>query len=363
MLPCAELSHNEQTIGRLQTCIDGLCDSETWPFLRQPLSHQACMPTLAEIEREFEQASTLNFQPPEIPRPRSSERIFLHIFSGRRREGDLQFYMEKLFDQFCPDGTILCVVSVDLMINQQWGNVRLQATQQFWLQGLRAGWVCGALCGPPCETWSQARHVQEVPHTMRGPRPLRDSDNLWGFDSLNLREAQQVAIGNELLLFTIELLYALACAAGFGVIEHPKEPDDPAKPSIWRLAIMKLLVQFPGVEVIDLAQGLLGAHSLKPTRLLALNLPMLRGHLRAHQVTPDLPKRSAIGKADDGTWRTSPLKEYPPAMNMALAKSFCQWFHDHASCTDFFMDPSFLQRCRAMTCRTFGDFIGPDFGG
>jgi len=357
----ADLHLNGKVKNTIHQELERICDPETWQFLRDPLSAPVSTPKLCEIEKEFEETD-LHFPQTAVPRPCSQERIFLHFFSGRRRAGDLQFYMEQLFDQLCPDGTLLCVVSVDLVINQQWGNVRLKATQDFWLQGVRAGWVCGALCGPPCETWSQARHVPDVRRPERGPRPLRDRDNLWGYESLSLREAQQVATGNELLLFSFEILYALACIAGFGVLEHPKEPEDLEKPSIWRLAILKLLQQFPGVDIIDLSQGLWGAHSPKPTRLLTLNLPSLRGILRAHQVTSDPPRRSAIGKAEDGSWRTAPLKEYPPALNRALATAFCQWFHLHP-CTDLVMDPGFLEKCRAMDCRTFGTHFGPDYGG
>ena len=209
--------------------------------------------------------------------------------------------MEKVFDSICPDGSILCVVSLDLVIDAEFGDVRRPSTQAFWKQGIAAGWVLGALCGPPCETWSQARFVEDPLHPGRGPRPLRDREHLWGFDSMSLREAQQVATGNELLLFAIELLFALACMDGFGLLEHPQEPEDPSRPSIWHLAVLQLLGRFSGVEIIDLAQGLLGASSPKPTRLLALNLPDLKTHLRMHHVTQDLPKRSAIGRSEDGS--------------------------------------------------------------
>ena len=140
------------------------------------------------------------------------------------------------------------------------------------------------------------------------------------------------------------------------------EPEDAEKPSIWRLAILRLLMQFKGVDVIDLAQGLLGAHSPKPTRLLALNLPLLRARLREHHITSELLKRSAIGKTAEGVWRTAPLKEYPPSMNRALAATFCTWFRDHPS-SDVTMDPDFLSMCRAMISCTFGTIIGPDYGG
>lgn len=142
-------------------------------------------------------------------------------------------------------------------------------------------------------------------------------------------------------------------------MEHPQEPEDESRPSIWRLAITKLLMRFSNVECIDLAQGLLGAWSPKPTRLLALNLPTLKMQLRAHQISKELPRRSAIGTGEDGAWKTSPLKEYPPAMNRALAVSFCQWFQTHPICPNFGMDPG----CCSMIHRVFGATIGPDYGG
>ena len=145
---------------------------------------------------------------------------------------------------------------------------------------------------------------------------------VWGFESLSLKEAHQVAVGNELLPFSISMLYALAITHGFGVLEHPKEPEDITRPSIWRLPIVIALMGLPAVERIELSQGLWGAVTPKPTCFLAVNLPGLARELRKHRVTKDLPKRSAIGHDATGTWRTAPLKEYPPALNRALASTF-----------------------------------------
>ena len=94
-----------------------------------------------------------------------------------------------------------------------------------------------------------------------------------------------------------------------------------------------------------------------------INLPDLKYHLRQHHVTPDLPKRSAIGRDSDGTWRTAPLKEYPPAMNRAFACAFCHWFQRHPFCSDHRVGSNFLTKCRSMVVRAFGKVIGPDFGG
>ena len=152
-------------------------------------------------------------------------------------------------------------------------------------------------------------------------------------------------------------LTALACS------NIPKSQMNLRAPPIWHLEALHLLRRCSGVQIIDLAQGLLGANSPKPTRLLALNLPDLQTHLRRHHVTPELPKRSAIGRSEDGSWRTAPLKEYPPAMNRALSHVFCNWFRRHPFCTDFAVDSKFLSQCRAMTVSAFGTIIGRDFGG
>ena len=143
----AELEQTKETVDHMKHCLISLCSSRAWPFL---LHHQ--LPVhgrfdLAQIEEDFDHALIEPTQP-EIPHPCTKERIFLHVFSGRRREGDLQFFMEKLYDQLCADGTTLCVVSLDLIIDQQWGNVRQETTQNFWLEGVKAGWVCGCTLRP-----------------------------------------------------------------------------------------------------------------------------------------------------------------------------------------------------------------------
>ena len=167
-----------------------------WAFLQSHSSDRAAAPSLCTIETEFCTVE-LQTQPTSLERPFSSESIFLHAFSGRRRQGDLQFYMEVIYPEGAPPGTTLHVVSLDVVIDPLWGNVRDPATQSFWLDGVRQRWVVGALMGPPCETWSQARYNKLPGQHRRGPRPLRDLSHLWGLESLSLREAAQVDVGND----------------------------------------------------------------------------------------------------------------------------------------------------------------------
>ena len=72
----------------------------------------------------------------------------LHLFSGKRRPQDVQHYFEG-FVQCCN----LIVVSIDVQICTERGDLTKSETVQFWAAGLRQGKVIGVIAGPPCETW------------------------------------------------------------------------------------------------------------------------------------------------------------------------------------------------------------------
>ena len=69
-----------------------------------------------------------------------------------------------------------------------------------------------------------------------------------------------------------------------------------------------------------------------------------------------------IGKDALGQWRTTALKEYPPALCRALARSFaafvttCTVDSSHSICEEFW------NRCEAMVA-SYGQHIGPDYAG
>ena len=310
------------------------------------------VPSLDETVDYVREACILG-TPVTIPRPRSRERIFLHVYSGRRRPGDFQFYPEHFFAQDA-EGLVLHVVSLDIVIDETWGDVRNPATQDFWLRHAREGRVHAALCGPPCETWSEARFVRCA---QKGPRPLRALLDLWGLQSLALKkELFQVAVGNDLLLFALHLMVCLAISGGFGVVEHPAEPAAPERPSIWRLEAL------PNFNSFTLAQGLLGAMAPKPTKLLVLNMPDLPEYIVKNRLCSDPPKRSAIGLNELGQWATQ-LKEYLPAFNRALAQCFSFHIRQWSTDSSIHADDEFLARCVSMQATHFTLRIGKDFSG
>ena len=201
---------------------------------------------------------------------------------------------------------VIFTISVDLMVDPHWGDVSKPEVRAFWMNAVRQRQVVGAMAGPPCETWSQARG-QALPEGLwkhRGPRVVRDLDHLWGRIALALKEVRQLDVGNLLLLFTLELLIMLAMTGGIGGLEHPAPPTDPAKASIWRLPLMRYLLEWPEFEYIEISQGLWGAQSRKPTGLLLLNLHQMIPALRSWQLTVDMPKGISIGLTAAGDWAT-----------------------------------------------------------
>ena len=166
-----------------------------------------------------------------------------------------------------------------------------------------------------------------------------------------------------LLGFAFEYLAALATRSGAGLLEHPKDPERPDYVSIWRLAILRMLLTLPNMRLVSVSQGLFGAPSPKPTTFLVLGLKTLETELHRHLLTGQLPSGTSIGKDDSGNYRTAPLKEYPPALCQAVATSMCTDLTS-IECGDFGspFDPplDFIRRCEEMRDDSFDGWIGHD---
>eukprot|EP00435_Cladocopium_sp_Y103_P023500 s582_g5.t1 len=207
------------------------------------------------------------------PRIFFKERIILHAYSGRRRPGDFQWYIDLIARHRDMEGVL--VISLDLVIDAQWGDISKPATQSFWLEAIRSGWVIGMLSGPPCCTWSVARGRTDETLEAAGrrcPRIIRTLETLWGIESVSLREMLQLHDGHVLLGFSLHAMALLSTTGGHGVLEHPGEPQDATAASIWRLPLVQLLLRLPGFELFECSQGLFGADSAKRTSLMTLNL-------------------------------------------------------------------------------------------
>eukprot|EP00435_Cladocopium_sp_Y103_P023635 s421_g5.t1 len=359
----------------LRTVLARLRAPTSWPLFASDQDERT-FGTLSQLEKECEDLGwhlAENFEL-TVPRLHGRHRVVLHAYAGRRRVGDLQYYLDLLAAQ--RSGYVLHVISLDIVIDAQWGDVSNPQTCSYWLQAIRKHWVVAFVGGPPCGSWSIARGkaVGDAPRdpsacapvplpSSRMPRIIRTAELPWGLDCVALKELQQLCMGNTLLFFAILAVLELAAENGYAILEHPAEPEqDETAASIWRLAIIRTLLQLPHVNRLRVAQGLLGAKSPKPTHLLLVNLPNLLSHLHKGRIRTELPHNVAIGKDCKGGWQTSTLKEYPPAFCRGMAHALIEAFDSDESASSLVEpDASFLARCAHLEVTDYGDTIGADY--
>eukprot|EP00435_Cladocopium_sp_Y103_P051465 s2317_g16.t1 len=363
---------NEFPLGAddFRAVLDTLSVSSAWPFMvdderRQPGHWHHTLEALEDYCRVELQAEVDVISPPSPSLGYGKSRYILHLFSGRRRCGDFQFFVEHL--QHLHDDASIYVLSIDIVISVEWGDISQDKARSFWLQGILDRYIIGVLGGPPCETWSQARGRKigslssPEQRCRHAPRVVRTAEHPWALPSLALRELRQVSTGNVLMCFILEALVAVLCTGGVGVAEHPAAPDEETAASIWRTPLLTLLLSLPECELVNLSQGLWGAPSSKPTSLLVINAPAMASSLRKWQVTPNLPKGASIGIDASGHFSTAKLKEYPPAMSGGLAEGFLSAIRSLPQDLALAVPEQFRVICHQMYSSEYGDQIGPDF--
>ena len=272
-------------------------------------------------------------------------RIFLHLFSGHRREDDLQAQLEGLH---LPDGNLHCV-SLDICRMRENMDLTSRSAIHFWKGKISDGWICGVGGGPPCETFTAARLEPG------GPPPLRSGAHPWGLPNLTPKQWKQTSLGTSLVMVALELMIFAAQYSLCGFLEHPAFPTwqlrkDP--PSIWAWRMIRNLVRLECFSLITLDQCIYNVPARKPTSILLLRLPDFVALVRHHGCQGRCPHRGhppLLGLDEEGRFKTARAKVYPAGLNLDLAiaiKQFCQqrpivqsaqlpdWL-DEGQCTDF----------------------------
>lgn len=323
-------------IQEIESLLRTLQQPDQWPWSSSPppSTSEECFYTQEELFAEIASRDVgLRRRQPTPSRGVGQVRYLLHAFSGRRRFGDVQYFLDALSKKH-PHCRIE-VLSIDIIIDQDLGNLAEPSTQAHWLMGMDTGYVVGILAGPPCNTWSRARNREleptdlshSTPSSQRhGPRPLRDALHPWGKECTSLKELEQLILGNNFMLFVVKALFVLYVRGSVGLMEHPDwlEPADD-KPleecpaSIWKVPVINALLRCEGVQLHHVSQGLFGAESNKPTGLLAIHLPTLPKELELWKVTRASWTEKSFGLNQAGQFNTARLKEYPPALCAALA--------------------------------------------
>ncbi len=250
----------------------------------------------------------------------------LHMFSGRRRALDCHHWIETLAPVLLPEYNVISL-SMDTAIHPQLGNI-LEGTSLTHAIALAQGHAIAlGLTGPPCETWTAARHIACDELHGEGPRPLRSCEHAWGLIGLSFKELCQLGTGSGLMLNSMLLEVLISWAGGGSIMEHPAIPENEEYASIWRTLIHRhLIMRAPMAQMVRIEQWRYGAPSVKPTILRGLGLPKLAKHLHACK-QPDLKRPTTVLAGFDrtkGCFRTSAAKEYPAGLCEALVRSAFQ---------------------------------------
>ena len=245
--------------------------------------------------------------------------IVAHLFSGRRRSGDLHHQLHRWSEQ---SGIGVRVLSLDTAVSQYYGDLDHRSHAWAMLERLyNAGWIACTLLGTPCETFSEAR-FQPAPPGHRWPRPLRSAERIYGLADLSTRELRQAGVGSLFYLQGLQVLAHHICQGGYYISEHPAPPLELERPTVWRAPLTRLLRQHPDVALHVIGQWEWHADAVKPTGLLSLRMPRL---IRSMRSVPNLkvvkPKTVTIGTDHTGRFKTAGLKEYPEKLSEAFARA------------------------------------------
>eukprot|EP00435_Cladocopium_sp_Y103_P020974 s3999_g5.t1 len=247
--------------------------------------------------------------------------VILHLFSGRRRADDCHDWAHKLVDQFFP-GVGIVVLSLDTAVGGDLCNLLDGPGLASLHRVVAAGLVSGVLSGPPCETWSAARHLEPPPDLRtRWPRPLRSAARAWGLCYLTHRELQQLATGSALMLSNIKIELHLVLNGGASILEHPEIPEPEEYASVWRTPLQNRLCRAaPGHQRWHIQQWKFGSPAVKPTLLRAMGLPKSAAVIHSLARSDCVRPQKVLSGVDESTgqFRTACAKEYPPDLCKAL---------------------------------------------
>ena len=248
--------------------------------------------------------------------------IIVHLFAGRRRNDDLHSWIDRISAQWLP-GFETWILSFDTAIHSTLGNL-LGKNFARLIQVAKTGAIAASASGPPCETYSPARHLPPPSDScLRWPRPLRSKQRLWGIADRSLRELEQLRTGN-LLYFNCNILeFHVSLRGGVSLLEHPADPNEEGKCSSWQSCLHQHYAKSViNTKPVRINQWRYGAPTVKPTVIRVMNATRADRELHQHYVEGlEKPSAKLGGVNSQGEFHTAAAKEYPAAMSRALATS------------------------------------------
>ena len=242
-------------------------------------------------------------------------------------------------------------ICLDVAIDAEVGNI-LQ--DSLWRSLIHARRVAGGHAGPPCETYSLARWLEN--ENQLYPRPLRSCEQPWGLDGRTLRETRQWLMGNILMWRALSLLLLIYAYGGSFTLEHPKGCGGVNnKWTIWDSAFVKQLMLAGDIRLWTILQGPLGRPFAKPTNLLAARLEGL-GEAIYKGYDKSWRPSMILGGKDGHHWRTAQAKAYPPELCRILAEQHSSF----AACQQaegVTIEPEDLQAALEILANTYDPYM------
>ena len=245
--------------------------------------------------------------------------VILHLFSGRRRQLDCGHWAIHFGQRyFAQHGIQVMMLAIDTAVHPQLGDLAQGPSLEAMMALAEIGIFALGLGGPPCETWSAARHLEL--ENGGGPRPLRSRLQPWGIPYRTARELRQLAMGSQLMMTELTLETLIVTSGGDTLMEHPEEPVNPDYASIWRVGLHQhLLPSLVPMTAHHVQQWRHGAVSVKPTCIRTMGMQKSY-HIFQRNETPNVQKPdSVLGGVDEaGRFKTARAKEYPADFCKAL---------------------------------------------
>ncbi len=240
--------------------------------------------------------------------------VVMHLFAGHRRREDVEYMTRQWATR---SSKRLLFLSADLATDARWD---LAQPETFHSLGclVDEGYVDILVAGPPCSTWSRARH-----RGRDGPPPVRGrSESPWGFPHLTGALKRQVTEANVLMVNTLSLMERVSRAGGSYLLEHPADPGGEPYPSIWSNEVLIGMMVRTGGQTVSFNQCALGGPTPKPTTLggTLCGLQEEFGPCVCPGVSAHHRHASSWGRTREGQHRTRALQAYPPMMCASIAK-------------------------------------------
>eukprot|EP00435_Cladocopium_sp_Y103_P031829 s854_g8.t1 len=293
--------------------LDGFCAHDSSEIASEDASEVEIIPFVMHTNGGKDQGLAGVFQQyglaAEAARLHVTCLLFIHFYSGFRRDGDLQHCIEH---QSTIDGVHLFCISIDLCLAKKHSDLTDERTKKFWIGKMKGGQIIGVGGGPSCETWSAARYCPP------GPGPVRSHKCPWGIEGLTRKQWRQVNIGTVLIMFLVDLLWEATILGLCGFLEHPQFPVwlmRVAPASLWSLKVITALSKLACYQICSFdqcaeAQNVLDVIGLRVgdhvRNALQDTLTSRSSRAEESMAYKGPPKIQAIQAPEDHSWSTRP---------------------------------------------------------